>query len=52
MKFGTEYNLSMMNLIVMFNFSVLYWKHLFWANLAQKFKLFESNCLFKVKFGP
>ena len=38
MKFGTEYNLSMMNMIVMFTFSVLDWKHLFWANLVQKIK--------------
>ena len=45
MKFGTEHNLGMRNLIVMFIFSVLNRKHPFWVNLVIQIYLF------KVKFG-
>ena len=38
LKFCTKYNLRMLNLMVMFTFSVSDWKHLFGANLSQKFK--------------
>ena len=39
MKTGTGSNLSMLNMIVIFTFSDLDRKHLFWANLVQKFKI-------------
>ena len=37
----------MLNLIVVFTFSILIWKHWFWANVVQKIK----NCEFKLNFG-
>ena len=40
---GTYINSNMQNSIVVFNFSVLKWKHLFWANLVQKIKLVNLN---------
>ena len=39
MKFGVQTNSNMMNLMVMFNFSLLDWKYIFWANLVQKTKI-------------
>ena len=39
MKFGTQTNSNMQNSRVVFTFSVLDWKHPFWANLLQKIKI-------------
>ena len=47
LKFGTESNSNMWNLMVMLSFSVLDWKNPFWANLTQK----NQNYLHKLKFG-
>ena len=37
-KFGTQTNLNMSNLMVMFTFSVFDWKYPFWENLVPKLK--------------
>ena len=39
MKFGVQTNSNMMNLMAMFNFSILDWKYIFWTNLVQKTKI-------------
>ena len=39
MKLGTYTNPDMKNLMVMFNFSVVEGKQVFWANLLQESKL-------------
>ena len=40
LKFGNEHNLIMLNLMVIYTFSVLDGKRHFWANLFQKSKFF------------
>ena len=37
-KFGTESNSNMLNLMVMFTFSLLDWKYPFWTDVVFKFK--------------
>ena len=38
MKFGTYFNSSMLNFMVIFNFFHFNWKYAFWTNLVQKDK--------------
>ena len=39
LKFGSQTNSNMQDSVVLFTFSVLDWKHPFWANLVQKIKI-------------
>ena len=39
LKFGIKANCNLRNSVVLFTFSVLAWKHPFWANLVQKIKI-------------
>ena len=43
LKFGTKTNLNIWNSMMMFTFSVLDQKYLFWANLVQQFKIVCSE---------
>ena len=47
LKFGTMTNSNQQNSMVVFAFSVLDWKHRFWAKFGPK----NQNCQFKLKFG-
>ena len=43
LKFDTQKNSNILNSVVMFTFSVLYWKYPFRANLVQKVKIFSLS---------